>query len=122
MKFEEFKILHNRFSNFPLSRKETDSEDYEQYIEALNSNKELYEWTLKKKFEEAEFEYKTYCCMQMADSVYDSLNEKGEIKYDDVDVVMNKWNDGTYGIPIHDGGTSVIVINFCPWCGEKLKK
>ncbi len=25
-----------------------------------------------------------------------------------------------YGIIIHDGGTSVIGINFCPWCGSKL--
>lgn len=25
-----------------------------------------------------------------------------------------------YGIIIHDGGTSSISINFCPWCGSKL--
>jgi hypothetical protein len=25
-----------------------------------------------------------------------------------------------YGIIIHDGGTSFIVIQFCPWCGKRL--
>ena len=25
-----------------------------------------------------------------------------------------------YGIPIYDGGTSMIGINYCPWCGTKL--
>ena len=25
-----------------------------------------------------------------------------------------------YGLIIHDGGTSVSAIHFCPWCGGKL--
>jgi hypothetical protein len=25
-----------------------------------------------------------------------------------------------YGLIIHDGGTSVRLIDFCPWCGTKL--
>lgn len=56
----------------------------------------------------------------MADNVFDSLDEKGEIKHDDHDVVINKWEDGAYGIPIHDGEISVIKIKFCPWCGQNL--
>ena len=44
-----------------------------------------------------------------------------EIKNSDADVIMNKWRDGSYGIPIHDGGASVIKINYCPWCGLNLK-
>lgn len=26
-----------------------------------------------------------------------------------------------YGIPIHDGGSSYIRIDYCPWCGAKLE-
>ncbi len=26
-----------------------------------------------------------------------------------------------YGIMIHDGGSAVIVIKYCPWCGAKLR-
>jgi hypothetical protein len=25
-----------------------------------------------------------------------------------------------YGIPVHDGGTSMVEIAFCPWCGTRL--
>ena len=25
-----------------------------------------------------------------------------------------------YGIIVHDGGSSIVQINFCPWCGTKL--
>lgn len=25
-----------------------------------------------------------------------------------------------YGLIIHDGGSSSITINFCPWCGTRL--
>jgi hypothetical protein len=25
-----------------------------------------------------------------------------------------------YGIPVLDGGTSYITLDFCPWCGTKL--
>lgn len=35
------------------------------------------------------------------------------------DVVVVR-RGGTYGIPIHDGGTSSIVIRWCPWCGSAL--
>jgi ribosomal protein S27AE len=29
---------------------------------------------------------------------------------------------GEYGIIIHDGGTSFLTIQFCPWCGKELSK
>jgi hypothetical protein len=25
-----------------------------------------------------------------------------------------------YGFPVRDGGTGMLVIGFCPWCGKKL--
>ena len=27
---------------------------------------------------------------------------------------------GGYGLMVHDGGSSVVEIAFCPWCGSKL--
>ena len=37
------------------------------------------------------------------------------------DKIVHYWNKyGEYGIPVHDGGTSMIAIEYCPWCGEKL--
>ncbi len=63
---------------------------------------------------------KIFCCREMADKIADSIDSEGVIKYNNADVIINKWGNGTYGIPIHDGGTSVIEISHCPWCGSKL--
>jgi hypothetical protein len=63
---------------------------------------------------------KIFCCPQMADKINESTGADSVIKYDNADVIINKWGNGTYGIPIHDDGTSMIEINHCPWCGTKL--
>ncbi|RLD29804.1 MAG: hypothetical protein DRI75_02120 [Bacteroidetes bacterium] len=74
------------------------------------------------KLEEEKFNHQEFCCLTMADNLFESRDSNGQIKYDNVDVIINKWSDGTYGIPIHDGGTSIIEIKYCPWCGKNLKK
>ena len=117
-----YPILHYRFSKLPLPREEWETNEYEQYINALHSNQDFYEWTLIEKFKDNDFDYGNFCCLEMAEKIFDSLDENGQIKHDDMDVVVNKWEDGTFGLPIHDGGTSMIEIKFCPWCGENLKK
>lgn len=61
-----------------------------------------------------------HCCQRMDISVNytcDHGHEKWEcadslISYDEV--------FDEYGLIIHDGGTSLILINYCPWCGQKL--
>lgn len=41
--------------------------------------------------------------------------------FDDPDILIF-YTDvfDEYGIIIHDGGSSYLIINFCPWCGKKL--
>ena len=40
---------------------------------------------------------------------------------EDEDRIILYWSKfREYLIPIHDGGSSGIVILFCPWCGKKL--
>lgn len=36
------------------------------------------------------------------------------------DNVIAYLGRGKYGLLIHDGGSSVYSINYCPWCGKKL--
>jgi hypothetical protein len=37
------------------------------------------------------------------------------------DCLIAYWpSSKTYGIMVHDGGSSVIEIAYCPWCGSKL--
>jgi hypothetical protein len=35
-------------------------------------------------------------------------------------IIFHSQTDGTYGIRIHDGGSSYIEIKHCPWCGAHL--
>jgi len=31
-------------------------------------------------------------------------------------------NQHEYGLYIHDGGSSIVTIMFCPWCGTDLRR
>lgn len=121
MTLEEFKILHAKFTN-PETEVFYGNTEYEDYIDAIHSNKDFENWTLIDKLNQASFEYEKYCCLKMSDNIFESFDKNGDINYDNPDVIINEWTSGTIGIPIHDGGTSMIEINFCPWCGSKLKK
>ncbi len=64
---------------------------------------------------------KIFCCQQMANNVKESTDKDAAIKYDNADVLINKYGNGNYGIPTHDGTSTIIEIKHCPWCGTKLK-
>lgn len=63
-----------------------------------------------------------FCCDMMNRKMDEVCPTHGR---DCVDVIMDRLktgpNAGCFGIPIHDGGSSLIMINYCPWCGTKLK-
>lgn len=122
MELEKFKNLHTRFFGQQLPQEVLDSEEYEAYLDAIHEDEACYNWATAEKLKAKGFAYEGYCCLMMADKVYQSLDEDGETKYNDPEVIINKWDEGLYGIPIHDGGASMVVINYCPWCGSKLAK
>jgi len=119
--FEEFKILHKKFSSSSSLKSTLDADEQEKYIEAFYDNEQFSNWAIEQEMKEKSFDYSSFCCVIMAKHVSDSLDEDGTIKHEDADVIMNKWKDGSFGIPIHDGGPSIVKINFCPWCGENLE-
>jgi hypothetical protein len=65
-------------------------------------------------------ERKQYCCEMMTFH----LNQQCSIHADLFDcpdsLIFYSTQHNTYGIIIHDGGTSYIEITYCPWCGIKL--
>ena len=62
-----------------------------------------------------------YCCEMMKSNIEFSCKTcKDEFECPDTLMVRNKKNN-EIGIIIHDGGTSYIKINYCPWCGTKIK-
>ena len=59
-----------------------------------------------------------YCC----DRMDHDLNQECDVhksRSDCPDALINMVRGG-YGLIIHDGGSFVIEIGFCPWCGSKL--
>ena len=86
----------------------------------MTESVECNNWYLEQELKKRKFDYGSFCCFIMAFQVAKGVKRTGKIIYDDVDVIMRKWEDGTYGIPIHDGGSSIISIKYCPWCGKQL--
>lgn len=70
------------------------------------------------------------CCETMKDQCgreCDSLDKEGkpihEDRFDCPDVLIAHFKkSGVTGIIIHDGGSSIVQIHYCPWCGSKLEK
>ncbi len=61
-----------------------------------------------------------HCCEMMSENI--ELNcDKHNNPFDCADVLIHysKTFD-EYGIIIHDGGSSYVGIDFCPFCGTKL--
>jgi hypothetical protein len=51
----------------------------------------------------------------------EKLKLNSSTNFDNVDapiIYCEKFDE--YGLKIIDGGTSSILIDFCPWCGQKL--
>ena len=61
------------------------------------------------------------CCEDMRRAV-EQICEQHPNRYDCPDCLVEyRPESGRYGLIVHDGGESMIVIHFCPWCGSKLK-
>lgn len=122
MELDKFRELHYKFFGKELPQETLESEEYELYADAIHEDETCYNWATAEKLKNKGFNYESFCCMMMADKVFESLDEEGEIKYDDLEVIINKWDEGFYGIPVHNGGATMVVINYCPWCGTRLSK
>ncbi|MCA1197527.1 hypothetical protein K9B35_06085 [Sphingomonas sp. R647] len=61
-----------------------------------------------------------HCCEMMRENVENVCDQHAD-RHDCPDCPIDFWpQSGLYGIMIHDGGSSMITIAYCPWCGIKL--
>ena len=62
----------------------------------------------------------THCCADMTRHV-ESECDQHESRYDCPDALIEyRPRTKEYGLIVHDGGTSMISIRFCPFCGSPL--
>jgi len=62
----------------------------------------------------------------MAAQIFHSCDQHPD-RFDCPDALIHFWPAGKrwifeYGLIIHDGGRSKILIQYCPWCGKRLGK
>jgi len=63
---------------------------------------------------------KSHCCEMMTEHVNHRCEDHSN-SFDCPDnLILYSGRTKSYGIIVHDGGSSVIEIQFCPWCGIKL--
>ena len=61
-----------------------------------------------------------HCCEQMTYFAEYRCSEH-ESPFDCPDnIIYYNPEKRIYGIIVHDGGSSFILIDHCPWCGKKL--
>jgi hypothetical protein len=64
---------------------------------------------------------KTHCCDVLHRNV-ERICAQHPDRWDCRDMLIEyRSKTDSYGLMIHDGGSSVISIQFCPWCGAKLR-
>lgn len=61
-----------------------------------------------------------HCCTMMTDNV----NHRCDMHPDPADcpdhLIYYSPRFDEYGILVHDGGSSMVGIQYCPWCGTRL--
>ena len=63
----------------------------------------------------------THCCEVMARAIDPKCPDHPD-PWDCADALIAYWpRFDCYGMMIKDGGRSVLAMDFCPWCGHKLR-
>lgn len=63
---------------------------------------------------------KKHCCTEMSEHIqFECAIHRDPFECPD-QIILFDEEDNEYAFIIHDGGTSTIGIDFCPWCGSKL--
>ncbi|WMB71375.1 hypothetical protein RA178_13105 [Shewanella oncorhynchi] len=61
-----------------------------------------------------------HCCQEMEEKLtFTCKVHRDEFECPD-SIIRYTPKFDEYGLIIHDGGSSSILINYCPWCGVKL--
>lgn len=121
MNCSEYKRLYPKYTNFPLPKEVWDTPEGEAHTEHFCECAACHEWTLAKRVEKRGAKVEDFPCVHIAYHVTGKLDSSRDDPFDDPDVII--WQhetSGEYGIPVRDGGLSIITIQYCPWCGVSL--
>lgn len=63
-----------------------------------------------------------YCCEMMQQQVEHQCEQHADPFECPDNLVYYSASFDEYGLIVHDGGSSYVTIEFCPWCGNQLPK
>lgn len=117
-----YRRLYSKYSTFPQSREIWDTPEGAEHVEHFHNCQSCCDWELAQRVEARGSKVEDYPCVHIAFHVTEMLDSTFDDPFDDPDVVIWKFEStGEFGIPIRDGGSAIAVIDYCPWCGVRLK-
>jgi len=117
-----YQRLYPKYSSLPLPREVWDTPECEAHGEHIHDCKACEDWALAQQVVKRGARVEDFPCVHMANHVTQKLDSSLDDPFDDPDVIIWQYeSSGEYGIPVRDGGSSIIVINHCPWCGVSLQ-
>jgi hypothetical protein len=120
MECKIYREQYPRYSALPVPRDVWETPEYEAWADHVHDCPECSDWTLARQVEARGARVEDYPCVHIADRVTGrcSMHENA---WDCPDIILvHDERFDEYGIPVRDGGSSMIVIGYCPWCGVKL--
>ena len=118
LEHEAFRALYPDFTAFPLDQRTWGSDEYMEWSEHLHECSECGDWYQLMQVEERGVDVSAFPCVHVAYYSTTPCDVHADA-WECPDMTLVKTGRG-FGIPVRDGGSSSIEIQFCPWCGTKL--
>ncbi len=112
MQCDEFRADYGRSGNLSAG-------EYRAWVDHMNRCAACGEWYMTREVERWGGRVSDFPCVHVA--YYATLRSP---RYADPrqcpDCLVIRRADGSYAIPVHDGGSAASAIRYCPWCGIEL--
>jgi len=118
MNHDSFRALHSKFTTYPLAREIWESDEHDEWFEHLDACVECSDWHSLKQVESRGIDVADFPCVHVAlhSTVQCDVHTDA---WECADMTLVRTEDG-FAIPVRDGGSSYIQIDYCPWCGVKI--
>ena len=120
MDCKSFRSLYRKFTTFPQPADVAESDECADWHDHGLECARCSEWFLRKEIEGRGYDASDFPCIHIAYRVTQKCDDHDD-PLDCPDTLIAYWPKfDEYGLVVHDGTRSVVVIEHCPWCGVKL--
>lgn len=115
MKCVDFRARHATFTALPLAREVFESDECREWSDHLHDCRDCSEWDMLNQVKARGVDVSSFPCVHLAYYSTEPCDVHADA-WECPDMTLVRSDSG-FGIPVRDGGQSVIEIAFCPWCG-----